>query len=308
MLYIYGVKHIKQTDVMKRISILPVLLFFVVTVVTAQERPVKPDSLKTGNLSAPELKADSLQEQPIGLKFPRLNPLENLEPQYTPYNNITITPYSTHTTDAPKVQWHGASSDFIHSRSRTAIATTMPLPRLLLYSSLTLGVVETPYFGKGTYYVLNAGANYRISSQLNATLRGGYNSNFGVLPMINAGADISYMPSDLLLLEGGVTYLQTANNAFNIDQSAFLLDLHGRYRIADDWYVHAYGGLPVSQKTNTPQRPMMPMMNNAYYGGSVEYWFQPTMGVEAGMIWMRDMFSGKMRPQPKLELHFRPGR
>jgi hypothetical protein len=52
----------------------------------------------------------------------------------------------------------------------------------------------------------------------------------------------------------------------------------------------------------------MVVMNTPYYGGSVEHWFKPTMGVEAGVIWIRDMFSGKMRPQPKLELLFRPGK
>jgi len=64
----------------------------------------------------------------------------------------------------------------------------------------------------------------------------------------------------------------------------------------------------VKQNSNQSNRPMMPMMNTHYYGGFVEHWFKPTMGVEAGMIWMRDIFSGKIRPQPKLELLFRPGR
>ena len=94
---------------------------------------------------------------------------------------------------------------------------------------------------------------------------------------------------------------------FNLNQSAVMIDLHGRYRLSDDWYVNGYGGMPVMQNNNQPNRSMLPMMNTPYYGGSVEYWFKPTVGVEGGMIWMRDMFSGKMRAQPKLELHFRPG-
>ena len=53
---------------------------------------------------------------------------------------------------------------------------------------------------------------------------------------------------------------------------------------------------------------MLPMMNTPYFGGTVEHWFKPTMGVEGGMICSRDMMSGKMRPRPKLELKFRPGR
>ena len=102
--------------------------------------------------------------------------------------------------------------------------------------------------------------------------------------------------------------MKTARNDFSVNQSAVMIDLHGRYRLNDDWYLNAYGGMPVLQNNNRPDMPMSPMMNTPYYGGSVEHWFKPTMGVEAGMIWMRDMFSGKMRPQPKLELLFRPGR
>ncbi|HBU46247.1 MAG TPA: hypothetical protein DEB36_10860, partial [Porphyromonadaceae bacterium] len=103
-------------------------------------------------------------------------------------------------------------------------------------------------------------------------------------------------------------FMKTGANMFNLNQSAVLIDLHARYRLSDDWFLNAYGGFPVTQKTNRPGVPMMPMMDNTHYGGTVEYWFQPTVGAEAGLIWVRDMFSGKMRPQPKLELKFRPGR
>ncbi|WP_298649916.1 hypothetical protein [uncultured Proteiniphilum sp.] len=285
------------------------ILFFVYTKSFAQDIPVKGDSLdlKTGVTGELPKQADSLRSGQLPLRFPRLNPAENLLPQFTPYQRFTLTPQHSD-TNLPPIHWHGAASDFINTKSRTAIATTMPMPGLLLHSSATIGLVETPFFGKGYYYILDAGAHYTINPALMMGISGGYNSNFGVMPFWNTGIDASYQLNRNLMFDGGLTYMKTAGNMFSLNQSAVMVDLHGRYRLSDDWYLNAYGGMPVLQNNNQPNRPMMPMMNTPYYGGSVEHWFKPTMGVEAGMIWIRDMFSGKMRPQPKLELLFRPGR
>ena len=110
------------------------------------------------------------------------------------------------------------------------------------------------------------------------------------------------------MVDGGLSYMQTAGNTFGVSQSAVMIDLHGRYRLNDNWYLNGYGGIPMMQQNNSTTASMMPVMSTPYYGGSVEHWFNTTTGVEAGMIWMRDMFTGKMRPQPKLELLFRPGK
>lgn len=276
-------------------------------IVFAQEKVVTPDSLKADVKQSIDL-PDSLATDKIPLKFPRLNPAENLQPQFSPYERVFISPQYAYPSIKTPVRWYGTSSDFINTKSRTAIAVMYPMPRLSLYSSATLGLVETPFFGKANYYVLNTGANYIVSPLLNVGIRGGYNSDFGVMPYWNVGADATYAINSNLTIDGGVNYIRTAGNMFNLTQSAVLVDLHGRYRLSDDWYLNAYGGMPVSQTNNQPSRPMLPLMNQPYYGGSVEYWVQPTMGVEGGVIWIRDMFSGKMRPQPKFELKFRPGR
>ncbi len=287
------------------------ILFFIQTKSFAQDIPVKPDSLdlKTGIAGGLPKQADTLKAGQLPLRLPRLNPAENLLPQFTPYQRFTLEPqHSDKETNFPPIHWHGAASDFINSKSRTAIATTMPASNLLLHSSATIGMVETPFFGKGYYYILDAGARYAINPALTMGVSGGYNSNFDVMPLWNAGIDASYQVNRNLMFDGGLTYMKTARNDFSLNQSAVMIDLHGRYRLNDDWYLNAYGGMPILQNNNQPDRPMIPMMNTPYYGGSVEYWFKPTMGVEGGMIWIRDMFSGKMRPQPKLELLFRPGR
>ena len=285
-------------------------LFLLILSVNAQENTtVRKDSLKVSTDKPLLLKSDSVSTDGVSITIPTTNPIVGKDGfQHNRFNDFSINPYLTPRTNPSQVQFFGTGSDFIHSKSRTAIATYSPISRLNLYSAATLGLVETPFFGKGNYYILNAGANYLISPRLNAGISGMYNSDFGTMPFWNVSADWQYMAGRNLMLEGSLGYTKTANNMFNLDQSAVLVDVHARYRLSDDWFLNAYGGLPVMQNTNRPTVPMLPMMNNTHYGGTVEYWFQPTMGAEAGVIWVRDMFSGKMRAQPKLELKFRPGK
>src|SRR5690554_1269116 len=289
--------------------LLLIMLLFVSTRGAAQEVSVQQDSLKF-DLSLPSRTNTTATGTSnfIPLRLTRLNPMENLLPQFTPYQRFTLSPQPVGRNSwLPPIHWDGAASDFINSKSRTAIASMLPSPRLLLYSSATLGLVETPFFGKANYYVLNAGANYAVTSALNVGITGGYDSNFGSLPYWNAGMNAHYMISPDFAIDGGLTYVQTGQNMFNLNQSAVMIDLHGRYRLSDSWYANAYGGAPVLQRNNTPDAPMMPMMNTPYFGGTLEHWFNPTVGVEGGMMWIQD-FTGKMRPRPKIELLFRPGR
>ena len=290
----------------------PLLLLFIYSAIYAQDIPLKQDSLKLETGRSTEMKIDSItfdRNEAVPLRLPRLNPAENLEPQFTPYERHRISLNRERGSSLlPPVHWSGAASDLINAKSRTAVATMLPAPRLLLYSSTTLGLVETPYFGKANYYNLNAGAQYFVSPGFTLGVSGSYYSDFGFLPHWSTGLDASYQINRNLMIDGGLSYMQTAGNMFGLKQSAVTMDLHGRYRLNDDWYMNAYGGMPVMQQNNRSAAPMMPMMNTPYYGGSVEHWFNSTTGVEAGVIWMRDMFSGKMRPQPKLELLFRPGR
>ncbi|MDO5522668.1 MAG: hypothetical protein Q4G48_01330 [Bacteroidia bacterium] len=285
------------------------LSFLAIQRTNAQENPVRKDSLKSIPDAPLPLQSDSAAMEGVSITIPTIHPILGKDGfQYNRFSDFSVNPYRMPRTGTSGVRFSGAGSDNINSKSRTAIAAYSPVNRLNIYTAATLGLVETPFFGKGNYYILNAGANYLIAPNLNAGLSAMYNSDFNVLPFWNVSADLQYMPDRNLMLEGSVGYMKTGANAFNLNQSAVLVDVHARYRLSDDWFLNAYGGFPVSQSTNRPAMPMAPMMNNTHYGGTVEYWFQPTVGAEAGLIWVRDMFSGKMRPQPKLELKFRPGR
>ncbi len=295
--------------ILQLLTFLFILMFPALQSVTAQENPIRKDSLKIATDKPLPLRSDSATADEMRITIPTIHPVIGKDGlQYNRFNDFSVNPYRMPRTGTSGVQFHGTGSDNINSKSRTAIAAYSPVPRMSLYSAATLGLVETPYFGKGNYYILNAGANYLLTPNLNAGLSAMYNSNFGTMPFWNISADLQYLAGRNLMLEGSLGYMQTGANMFNLNQSAVLVDLHARYRLSDDWFLNAYGGFPVSQNTNRPAAPMMPMMNNTHYGGTVEYWFRPTVGAEAGLIWVRDMFSGKMRAQPKLELKFRPGR
>lgn len=284
-------------------------LFLCVLTINAQETTTNKDSLKIKLDNSLLLPSDSARSSDVRITIPTIHPVLGKDGfQYNRFNDFSINPYLMPRTNRSGINFHGTGTDNINSKSRTAIATYSPAPRLGLYSAATLGLVETPFFGKGNYYILNAGANYLLSSNLSAGISGMYNSNFGTIPFWNVSADLQYMASENLMLEGSLGYMKTGQNAFLVNQSAILADLHVRYKFTNDWYLNAYGGMPLKQNSNRPNAPMLPMMNNTHYGGTVEFWFNPTMGAEAGVIWVRDMFSGKMRPQPKLELKFRPGR
>lgn len=293
----------------QRLFFLFFLTFPVLYPVSAQENPVRKDTLRIIPENPLSLPSDSAAPGGVSVTISTIHPVVGKDGlQYNRFNDFTVNPYLMSRTQPSDIQFYGTGSDNINSKSRTAVATYSPVPRTSLYSATTLGLVETPFFGKGNYYILNAGASYLLTPNLNAGLSGMYNSNFNVIPFWSVSADLQYLAGRNLMLEGSAGFMKTGANMFNLNQSAVLIDLHARYRLSDDWFLNAYGGFPVTQKTNRPAVPMTPMMDNTHYGGTVEYWFQPTVGAEAGLIWVRDMFSGKMRPQPKLELKFRPGR
>lgn len=275
----------------------------------AQENVLIKDSLKTLPDKPVLLQSDSAMSVGATITIPTIHPILGKDGlQYNRFNDFSVNPYLMPRTNPLNVQFYGTGSDNINSKSRTAIAAYSPISRMNAHSAATLGLIETPFFGKANYYILNAGVGYMLAPNLNAGISAMYNSNFNVVPFWNVTADLQYIAGRNLMLEGSIGYMQTGSNMFNLNQSAVLIDLHARYRLSDDWYLNAYGGMPVKQNNNRPDAPMMPMMNNTHYGATVEYWFQPTVGAEAGLIWVRDMFSGKMRAQPKLELKFRPGR
>jgi hypothetical protein len=127
------------------------------------------------------------------------------------------------------------------------------------------------------------------------------------MPITGTYLNMHFQATDNIELFGSGTFQNVQLNPFNVNQQSLMLEGRLRYRFSDDWYANVYGGTPVYENSGRAGMPMNPVMNT-YYGTSAEYWFHETTGVEGGVIWIRDAFSGRMRAQPKLELKFRPGR
>src|SRR5690554_6669930 len=129
---------------------LPLLMLFLCSTLSAQDIPVKQDSLKLERGRSTEPQTDSLtfnRNETVPLRLPRLNPAENLAPQFTPYERHRVSLYRERGSSLlPPIHWTGAASDFINTKSRTAVASMIPARNILIYSSATLGLVETPYF------------------------------------------------------------------------------------------------------------------------------------------------------------------
>ncbi|MDD3788506.1 MAG: hypothetical protein PHO94_07405 [Petrimonas sp.] len=283
-----------------------VCLLFALQTILAQETTQKKDTLKLQLPEQPSLKPDSLQlnaapEQNSNAVFDY-----KLKPSLTAHSlgNSSDNTIENRVFDSPKVQINGYGHDLFNNSERTAVFSVNPANNLTLYSAATIGVYKTLPFGNINYYNLNLGTAFAISREL--TGNGGvfYQSTLKApLPIAGTYANFAYRPSGIFQIDGGLTYQQTLGNRFNVYQKSLMLDAHARYRLAEDWYINAYGGMPLYQSNNLIGAPMLPMMPRSYYGGTLEYWFQPKMAVEGGIIMQQDMF-GKMHPVPKLEFKF----
>ena len=159
------------------------LTFPVLCSVNAQENPIRKDSLRIIPKNPFSLPSDSAASGGVSVTIPTIHPVVGKDGlQHNRFSDFSVNPYLMPRTQPSGVQFYGTGSDNINSKSRTAVATYSPVPRMSLYSAATLGLVETPFFGKGNYYILSAGAAYSLTPNLNAGLSGMYNSNFNVIP------------------------------------------------------------------------------------------------------------------------------
>lgn len=88
------------------------LLTFLLSEGFAQDIPVKKDSLKkiTPTEALP-LDTDTMKSGSVILKLPRLNPVMDLQPQFTPHNRFTMMmPYRMPDSPLPPIQWRGVAS------------------------------------------------------------------------------------------------------------------------------------------------------------------------------------------------------
>jgi hypothetical protein len=234
------------------------------------------------------------------------NPLTPILP--VQYQMRTFSEFNRTVPLPANVNVTGFGNDFYNRSSRTALFSVGATPNLMFYSAATLGVHKTLPFGNINYYNIDTGVAFMLNHALSGSAGAFYRSALEFpMPITGTYLNMHFQATDNIELFGSGTFQNVQLNPFNVNQQSLMLEGRLRYRFSDDWYANMYGGAPVYENSGRAGMPMNPMMRT-YYGSSAEYWFNETTGVEGGVIWIRDAFSGRMRAQPKFELMFRPKR
>jgi hypothetical protein len=161
----------------------------------AQDIPVKPDSmdLKNRNRRWVAKTGRSLRSGQLPLRLPTESGRKS---SAAIYSLPTVHPgaINIRIKKLTSPRFTGRRPHLISSIARVArpLLQQCQLPTCLLHSSATIGMVETPFLVKANYYILDAGLAMRSNPALTMGVSGGYNSNFDVMPLWNAGIDASY--------------------------------------------------------------------------------------------------------------------
>jgi hypothetical protein len=275
----------------------------------SQETVQKKDSFKRHQLQSLPFHPALAGLDTLIIPLPQQLPMDKFNPTAL-FNASGNRPSSLNTPQFQKPSFispYGSTEQFLDYRSGMAGALLNLSPRLNLYSSATLGIVTSPVFGTAQFYRLNAGGIYALTPSL--TLHGDvdYHSNFGNVPLWNTSLDLGYHPGDYFQLNGGLNYLTTGSNRYNIDQNVLMLHAHTRFMLYENVYMNLFGGLPLSQNRNAALYPL-PMFPQTYFGATAEYWFVPTTAIEAGIIWNENPLTKRKSASPVIGIKIDPTR
>ena len=193
----------------------------------------------------------------------------------------------------------GGSSDFF-GRSQSMVDFSMtPNENLLLRSSLLIGRYDAPFLHESlNYYSLGLDSELYVNRYLSGGAGVFYKSNLNESSSIVGGyLETIFTPIDRVQLSNTLTYYNHMSNASQFNQQSIMLDTHLRYRLNEKFYLNFYGGMPLNE-TSKSNKHVLPLLPQKYVGGTVEYWFNRTVGIESGVIWEQDMFNHKLVPKP----------
>lgn len=283
-----------------RLTISVLLAFVSLTALIAQsetindtiKNPVKLKEEKTGEfqLDNKMKKADEFNledkakvSQPA-LTTPTMQPIDLGDTQLNKSNAIHIG---------------GGSSDFFGRSERMIDFSITPNENLLLRSSFLIGRYDAPFLQESlNYYSLGLEAELYINSYLSGGAGVFYKSNLNHPSSLTGGyIDLIFTPIDRLQLSNTLTYYNHMSNASHLNQQSIMLDTHLRSRLNEKFYLNFYGGMPLYETNNDQIVPILPQK---YVGGTVEYWFNKTVGIESGVMWEQNVFNQKLIPRPTM--------
>ena len=202
----------------------------------------------------------------------------------------------------------GFGLNSITNINRTALFSVEATRNLMFYSAATLGVLRTLQYGNINYYNIDVGAAFLLNHSLSGSAGVFYRSALQFpMPISGAYLHLHQQITDGLSLFSSGTFQNVWIHHLGVNQQSVMLEGRLRQDLTDRWSISAFGGTPVFESSGRIGIPMNPLMST-YYGASLEYWFNETTGVEGGVVWERNMFTGGMRPRAHFGLQTRQRR
>lgn len=179
----------------------------------------------------------------------------------------------------------------LHTRHAAGTFSWQPSDRMRFYTSGNFGLGHDLLTGIRKDYGWNAGADFRLSNSLTAHVQGGWQNNFGFMPMTSLGGHFRWQATDRLSFTTGINYRQVQWNAF--DNKNLSIDGSMRYELIDRVYLNAFGSYPLYNNTRAGLNMAVPMYGfGPQYGGSLEVRMSDKFGFAFGAmqeynIWTR---------------------
>ena len=171
--------------------------------------------------------------------------------------------------------------------------------------------------GQFTTATLDAMLNYRLNNRMNISAYGQYSMyrndrnigsflgglypenpgqmSYGFTPVTQFGANFNYQVNDWLFVSPGV--YGSRYEFFNNHFSDYGLNAAAQFRVNERVKFNIFGKRSMKGSKGEQYGTGSLYPQNSY-GGSMEYWFSNTFGVEAGMIREINPFTGKWENKP----------
>ncbi|KGL48754.1 hypothetical protein HR13_04955 [Porphyromonas gulae] len=182
-------------------------------------------------------------------------------------------------------------SPLLQTRHAAGVFSWRPTDRMRFYTSGNIGLGHDLLTGVRKDFGWNAGADFLLSQNLTAHIQGGWQQNFGFMPMRTVCGQFRWQATDRLSFTTGVDYRQVQWNAF--DNRTLSLGGTARYELIDNVFINGFGTYPLYSSTRSGLNMAVPMHGfGPQYGGSIELKVSERFGFAVGAereynIWTR---------------------
>ncbi len=289
---------------LKRLTISILFGFVFLTVITAQieakndtiKHPIK---LKEKNTNQFQLNNNQYKIKESTYEDRSINDLPNLNIQPIAPENLG----EKQLDQSSLIQIGESTNEAMYGSESLIDFSFMYSDDLYFNTSFMIGRVATPFAPDGVnYFNVNIGSEFYINPYLTGTAGLFYKSTLEHPSSIMGGyLGTIFTPFDKLTLSNTLSYHNHMSNDSQFNQQSIMLDIHARYKLSEKYYSNFYGGAPLNERNNN-SNIVLPGMPKKYVGGTVEFWINPKVGIESGVIWEQDVFNHTLIPKPVMGL------